>query len=249
MALEAMARSSCPKCGFEEPQGVGSCGRCGIVFSKYRPGTPPRLAAGRVSPRPSRWRTLAREWLIESDQANDGATLAGRALVLALLGWWGTTLMTASIESNAAGESFLHLINLPFHEAGHVLFMPFGRFLMLLGGSLGQILMPVVCLLTFVIKTKDPFGAAVALWWTGENFLDLAPYINDARSLDLPLLGGVTGKETDAHDWEQILATLGWLQYDHRLAHLSSSLGTLLMLAAIAWGSLLLFRHFRRLSA
>ncbi|HEY7533394.1 MAG TPA: hypothetical protein VH681_11530, partial [Nitrospiraceae bacterium] len=144
------------------------------------------------------------------------------------------------------GESFLHLINLPFHEAGHLLFMPFGRFMMFLGGSLGQILMPIVCLATFLIKTRDSFGASVALWWTAENFMDVAPYINDARTLDLLLLGGVTGKETDGHDWENILGMLGWLPYDHRLAHLSYNLGTLLMLAAVLWGGVLLFRHYRR---
>lgn len=59
---------------------------------------------------------------------------------------------------------------------------------MFLGGTLGQVLMPVICLVTFLVKTRDPFGAAVALWWTGENLLDVAPYISDARSLDLVLL-------------------------------------------------------------
>jgi hypothetical protein len=32
------------------------------------------------------------------------------------------------------------VINLPFHEAGHILFSPFGDFLMTLGGSLTQVL-------------------------------------------------------------------------------------------------------------
>jgi hypothetical protein len=118
---------------------------------------------------------------------------------------------------------------------------------MFLGGSFGQILMPVVCLATFLVKTRDPFGASVALWWTAQNFMDVAPYIDDARALKLMLLGGVTGKETDGHDWENVLSMLGWLEYDHRLAHLSYNLGILLMLASFAWGGLLLFRHYRRL--
>lgn len=154
--------------------------------------------------------------------------------------------MTAPWGSNAAGESFLHLVNLPFHEAGHLLFMPFGRFMMFLGGTLGQVLMPVICLGTFLVKTRDPFGGAVALWWTGENFLDVAPYIDDARSLDLVLLGGVTGRDTDGHDWENILGMLGWLQYDHRLAHLVNNAGIVLMLVSLAWSGALLLRHYRR---
>ncbi|HEY6085655.1 MAG TPA: hypothetical protein VIU63_09685, partial [Nitrospira sp.] len=83
---------------------------------------------------------------------------------------------------------------------------------------------------------------------TAENFMDIAPYINDARALDLMLLGGVTGKETDGHDWENILSMLGWLPYDHHLAHLSYNLGIVLMLLSSIWGLTLLLRHVRRLS-
>lgn len=195
----------------------------------------------------SPWVVLAKEWLIESDQDNNPLTLIGRGLVFLLLLWWGWTFITTPLETNDTGESFLHLINLPFHEAGHIMFMPFGRFMMFLGGSLGQILMPIVCLVTFLVKTRDPFGASVALWWTAENFMDVAPYINDARALDLLLLGGVTGKETDGHDWENILGILGWLPYDHRIAHLSYNLGILLMLVSFLWGGFLLLRQSRRL--
>lgn len=199
--------------------------------------------------RDTRWFLTAKEWLLESDQANDPLTFAGRIAVFLVMLWWGKRFITTPLETNYTGESFLHLINLPFHEAGHLLFMPFGRFMMFLGGSLGQILMPIVCLATFLGKTRDPFGASVALWWTAENFMDVAPYIDDARALDLMLLGGVTGKETDGHDWENILSMLGWLQHDHSLAHLSYNLGILLMLASLGWGGLLLVRHYRRLSS
>jgi hypothetical protein len=79
--------------------------------------------------------------------------------------------------------------------------------------------------------------------------MDVAPYINDARALDLVLIGGVTGKETDGHDWEQILSLLGWLPYDRHLAHLAHNAGILLMLVSFAWGGLLLLRHYRRREA
>jgi hypothetical protein len=35
----------CPKCGHEQPDGGLDCGRCGIVFSRYRPPTPAAGAA------------------------------------------------------------------------------------------------------------------------------------------------------------------------------------------------------------
>jgi hypothetical protein len=142
----------------------------------------------------------------------------------------------------------MHLINLPFHEAGHVFLRPFGQFLMMLGGSLGQLLIPFICLAVFVMKTRDAFGASVALWWLGESFMDLAPYINDARELKLILIGGVTGREVvDYHDWEFILRKLGWLRYDHTLAHLANTVGIVLMLAAFAWGGYVLFKQYKNL--
>lgn len=190
---------------------------------------------------------MAGEWLLTTEESVNPFHFAGRVLVFLLLALWGWRFMTTPLEINYTGESFLHLVNLPFHEAGHLLFMPFGRFLTILGGSLGQILMPLVCLATFLVKTRDPFGGSVALWWTAENFMDVAPYINDARAMDLLLLGGFTGKEVDAHDWNNLLTMLGWLQYDHGLAKLSHGIGTVLMLLALAWGAILLRRQYRRL--
>ena len=209
----------------------------------------PRPGAGRPRPpvQDSTWFRLAEDRLLTTEESVNPFHFAGRVLAFLGLVLWGWRFMTTPLETNYTGESLLHLVNLPFHEAGHLLFMPFGRFMTILGGSLGQILMPLVCLGTFLLKTRDPFGGSVALWWTAENFMDVAPYINDARAMDLLLLGGFTGKEVDAHDWNNLLTMLGWLQYDHGLAKLSYGMGTVLMLLALAWGAMLLHRQYRRL--
>lgn len=170
-----------------------------------------------------------------------------RSALLCVLLVWGLMLIGASVESNAAGKSFLHLINLPFHEAGHVLFRPFGAFVTSLGGTLGQLLMPLICFGVLLLRTRDPFGAAVALWWFGENFLDIAPYINDARAGQLPLIGGNLGHLAPYgfHDWEYLLTETGLLQMDHALAQSSRVLGALIMLLAIGWGGALLYWQTR----
>ena len=148
--------------------------------------------------------------------------------------------------SNTTGESFLHLVNLPFHEAGHIVFRPFGRFLMVLGGTLMQLHVPAVCAAVLLLRTRDAFGASVALWWLAENFMDIAPYINDARDLNLMLLGGVTGKDVaDYHDWEYLLGQLGLLRMDHFLANLSQITGIVIMLSAQLWGAIYLKKSFR----
>ena len=62
-----------------------------------------------------------------------------------------------------------------------------------------------------LVEARDRYAAAVALWWAGENLVDMAPYVADARALQLVLLGGHTGAEVEGHDWEAILGALGWL--------------------------------------
>jgi hypothetical protein len=191
-----------------------------------------------------------RELLLASDREPEPVHFWGRAALYAFLFVWGWRFILSSVAANYVAESFLHMVNLPFHEAGHVLFGPFGDFPRALGGTLGQLLVPAVCLGTFLLRTRDPFGASVALWWLAENFMDIGPYIADARSGELLLLGGVTGRDVPGyHDWENVLGDLNLLRYDHALGALAYDLGRLLMLAAFAWGGWLLVRQGRELYA
>jgi hypothetical protein len=190
------------------------------------------------------WRAL----LFEEERAAEPVRFWGRAALYAFLFVWGWRFILSSVAANYVAESFLHLVNLPFHEAGHVIFGFLGDFVRALGGTLGQLLIPTICLGTFLLKTRDPFGASVALWWLAENFMDIGPYIADARSGQLLLLGGVTGRDVPGyHDWENVLGDLGLLRYDHVLGALSYGFGRLLMLAAFAWGGWLLACQWREL--
>jgi hypothetical protein len=175
--------------------------------------------------------------------------VAGRALLLGLLALATGGFLRHGLDAAYLGGSFLHLVNLPFHEAGHVLFIPFGRFMTVLGGSLLQIAVPLTCAVVLLVKTRDPFGASAALWWAGQNLMDLAPYIADARALRLVLLGGRTGAEVEGHDWEYLLQTLGWLHRDLALGRASFALGSVLMAGALAWGAAVLFRQYRSLKS
>ena len=80
------------------------------------------------------------------------------ALVLGL-GVWTIQFARTPLSADAM-DSFLHLPNLVFHEAGHLLFAMFGRFMSVLGGSLTQILIPVIALVAF-LRQNQTFGAAV----------------------------------------------------------------------------------------
>ncbi len=170
----------------------------------------------------------------------------GRILLLIVLVLWSWKFIFASVASNIAGSSFLHLVNTPFHEAGHVVFRPFGRFITSLGGTLGQLLMPLICIVVFLMQTRDTFAAAVGLWWFGENFLDIAPYIADARAGVLPLLGGNTGRFSPYgfHDWEFILTETGLLGYDQIFARMAHGIGSALMILALTWAGYILWKTY-----
>lgn len=71
----------------------------------------------------------------------------------------------------------------------------------------------------------------------------LAPYIADARVLQLVLLGGKTGAEVEGHDWEYLLTELGWLQFDRTLGLGAHRLGLMMMAGALFWGAVCLARN------
>lgn len=109
--------------------------------------------------------------------------------------------------------------------------------------------MPLICLIAFLFQVRDAFAASFCLWWFGENFIDLAPYINDARSLSLPLLGGNTGATAPYgfHDWEFILKETGLIRYDHLFAGISHKIGALLILLSLIWAGYLLIKEYGNL--
>jgi hypothetical protein len=187
-------------------------------------------------------------FLLPAEEKVNPVYFAGRVLVYVLLLVWGYRFITHTWRSDYVMESFMHNINLPFHEAGHLLFSPFGRFMHVLGGSLMQLLMPLVCLGAFLFPNRNAFAASAALWWFAENLMDLAPYIGDARAGELPLLGGVTGADVeDYHDWEYLLTRLGWLYSDQKIAAAAYMAGRWLMVLAFVWGAVLLSRQYRNL--
>ena len=243
----------CPKCSFEQPDQQTECLRCGIIFDKYRqrqkntPQTEPSAAIqAEAALSPGKF---IKELLFFVKPETNPFIFGGRVLFFLVIFIWGLKFIFMPMESNYVFDSMWHLINLPFHEFGHILFRPFGRLMTSLGGSIAQVLMPVICLVVFLIKTRDTFAASFTLWWTGQNFMDLAPYINDARSLTLPLLGGNTGRTSPYgfHDWEFILRETRLLRYDHFLANLADTVGTLLMICAFAWGGYILFKQYKKL--
>ena len=236
----------CPKCGVLRPHDAVApavaCPACGLVFAKWAQ----RVLGNerlRTDEADEQWRDRAgwmraRAFLLAAPlERPDPLIFYGRCALYALFLVWGLYFIALDFRTNEIGHSFMHRVNLVFHEAGHVIFMPFGHFMTVLGGTLGQLLVPLIVGAALLIKNRDAFGASLALWWLGQSVMDTAPYINDARDLQLMLLAGGTGQDRPGmHDWENILLDLNLIEYERALAGAAEWLGELLMLIALLWG-------------
>lgn len=161
-------------------------------------------------------------------------------VLLALMLWVGVpsalrSPVTASQEAPSWLYQIVQMANLVFHEAGHWIFAPLGRFASVLGGSLLEVLIPAVCAVAFV-RQGDRRGASFGVWWTGQALAGVAVYIADARAGRLVLLGGRTGSDSPhVHDWRNLLDWTGLLAWDHALAWTAHAAATVLMALGIAW--------------
>jgi hypothetical protein len=97
-----------------------------------------------------------------------------------------------------------------------------------------------------LIQNRDPFGAALGLWWAGSSLVDLAPYIYDAADPQLILLTGTTG-EDGPHDWIYLLGTFGKVARSPAYGGATHSFGVAVMIAGLAWAAFMLWQQKARL--
>ena len=169
-----------------------------------------------------------------SVSSTDSATATRRyarialVVVLALLAW-------SAFHDEYGTVPLLGDVDTAIHEFGHMLFMPFGipilgRTMVILGGSLTQVAFPLVFAGYFLYqrpeKQRDVFAAMVCVWWSAMNLLSVAIYCADSRAGRLMLLDGLTGQESDGHDWYNLLDGWGLLEHDIAIAR---------WMRAVAW--------------
>lgn len=129
----------------------------------------------------------------------------------------------------------LDLFTLLVHEAGHVFFSPLGTTVYFLGGSLFQILTPL--LIVAYVVWKQPSLVGIPGFWLGESCVNTSVYIRDApfQQLRLAVIGGI-------HDWHWLLADhLDWAE---PLGVALLTLGLILAVTAIAAGVLFSLQDF-----
>jgi hypothetical protein len=124
--------------------------------------------------------------------------------------------------------------NLAIHEAGHPLVGLVSSRLSVYGGTLFQLAFPAALAWDFH-RRGHATGAAACGVWLGENLLNVARYMADARAGELPLVGG------GEHDWLEIFTRWGLLAHDSKVAALARLAALALIAASLLW----LYRRWR----
>jgi hypothetical protein len=248
----------CPKCGHaraaEEAGPADVCPACGLIFSKYLKARLAPVAAPAASAGPGAVAIPAGEPPL-MDRIRDSALYVpeevgaphvyARAALLAAIAVYGTRLALMDVPSWEMASSLIHAPMVPIHEFGHVLFMPFGEFMHNLGGALFQAGLPLIFGGIFLVRNRDPFAAAVMLWWCAVAVLDTAPYMYDAQMPQHILLTGRTG-DTGAHDFIDVLGDLGLLHRAQAVGRVAHGVGVALLIAALAWAAVVVWMQYQR---
>lgn len=145
-----------------------------------------------------------------------------RVPVLLILGWF-----TISHLFLGSTWVFIDNVNLLIHEGGHVAFSWAGQTLYVLGGTLGQLMMPAAFAFYFLWWRRERFAGVACVWWFGENFVPISIYMKDAPTQELPLLGG--GK----HDWAFLMGRWGLLHRAQDIAEYFYWLGLAIMVGSL----------------
>jgi hypothetical protein len=125
-----------------------------------------------------------------------------RVAGVAWLCFYGLFLLHAL--ANRSGFLILDYVNLIIHEGGHFFFSWFGHTIMILGGTLGELLVPLLCAAYFFWK-RETTGFAFCSFWFFENFPYIGTYMADARTGALPLVG------SEESDWTILFGQWGLL--------------------------------------
>lgn len=152
---------------------------------------------------------------------------------------WGLIILLMYLTGSLVfGTHFLFIdyFNLVMHEAGHWVFMLFGSTISFLGGTLMQLLIPLICGLVLVIQQQDWFGGGVCLWWLGENLVNVGQYMADAPYQLLPLIGG-------EHDWVRLFNQWSMLGQADLIGQFVQQLGFVIMVLAIIFLIFQLLTH------
>ena len=150
-------------------------------------------------------------------------------LLLAYLGHAGVRHLTDPEYASLWGG-----VDFGVHEFGHLLFGFFGEWLTVAGGSITQLLVPVLVAALFW-KQRERLGVAVCGCWLAISLARVAVYMADARVLELDLVS--FSEDASGHDWNYLFGSVGLLAHDTSIARLVRHFGWLVLAVSLAFGA------------
>ena len=129
---------------------------------------------------------------------------------------WSVVLGLAALYFlwSRGNYGILDAFELAVHETGHVLFAFFGEFIRMAGGTLLQLIVPIMLAWGFYKGDYRP-GVQFSLFLLGHSLLNVSVYAQDARRQLLPLIGGRHVRL----DWNWMLDTAGMLAWDQEIGY------------------------------
>ena len=161
-------------------------------------------------------RTTAQDW----QPVGKRAALAVTVLAVYLL--W---------QHLATADQWVFLLdhaNLAIHEAGHPIVRIFSNRWEVYGGTIFQLLFPLLFVHHFW-RHRQTVGFAASGLWLGESLLNVARYMKDARAQQLPLVGG------GQHDWAEIFSRWNVLGSDVQIGRFFTLVAVSICLIAVGW--------------
>jgi hypothetical protein len=168
----------CESCGSYDPTlrltADSRCPRCGVVYARVaQPSTAGVRAPADLPKRPAASCLATTEpdagWL-PLERTDVWLSVAAVCALFAII-----------LFDDDGFVVVLDHANLAFHEAGHPFFGMLGGTLGLYGGTLGQLVFPIVAAVSFW-RRRHAVGVALSGVWLFENFLNIARYMADARA-------------------------------------------------------------------
>ena len=141
--------------------------------------------------------------------------------------------------------TLFHSLNLPIHEAGHLLFRAFGMTMMVAGGTILQLIAPLASTIMF-LKQRDYFAVTtVCCGWICTNLYHIGVYMDDTKKRELPLVTvGGGGDQAIGHDWDYLFRHFNLWNYPETIGWMTMRLGDLTMLIGLTIGAWLMWRMF-----
>jgi hypothetical protein len=102
--------------------------------------------------------------------------------------------------SNQGHYTWIDNFDLIIHEPGHLFFSFFGETILMMGGTLMQLILPSL-LIIYALRAHKLFMTQFFMCFLAQNLINISVYAGDAVTMKLHLVGPPGAK----HDWHYLL--------------------------------------------